>query len=356
MSHVTLRTSKDYFSTKMNTFELASRAPDIGPLSIERHVVFDESELVIKPDELSRLVSHTMSVFSEVETLRRSAVQMCISLRECKNTYVTAIRNAYPDRKNTGWEAFCKTNFESLGLSQGHIRTAVQTGEMLIKLKESDPKGFDALSKLSRAALFAVSAAPETVHSIKSIIEESPESSVTTQQVNQLRDALRTSNQESEELKNRLSSALQAKSMAEEVVNDLNNRCQAHETLIGELKSQSKTQVKPPEQNLPPAVMHESESLDELKRQSSDISQEISQKNAEVSAVEKRLTDVQRKLNEQTEVLDLIAGLNKDIGEMTQKYSQALIIKIKQTNPKMKEKLFETAELLRKMAEQLSIS
>jgi hypothetical protein len=317
-----------------------------------RTVFLDSTEKAFSPQNLTHVLTHTLSVFSCVESMRKSAVSMCISLWELKAAYAAAVREAEPARKTIGWEAFCKSNFEELGLSQSNIRTAITTGEMLIKLRANDPDGFQALSKLSRAALFAISAAPETVTEIKALMVD-PDATVTAAQVRQLKEVLGATEAQANELKQQLQSALDGRREAEEVVSDLNQRCLSMEDQISILQTRTKTNVDVSIPTLQAGFKSEQEVLDQINQQKSVAEQSLSQTTAECDAVQRRLTDVQRKLNEHAQALDVLSGLNKDVGVLTHKYSQVLLQKTKDSNPKIKTKLRETAQLLRILADTL---
>lgn len=318
-----------------------------------RSIVWDGAELAFESRDLNEVVTHTLQVFSAVETMRKSAVSMCISLKKLKESYTAARREANPERKSVGWEAFCKANFESLGLSQGQIRTAIRTGEMLINLQTNDPNSFAAMSRLSRAALFAVNASPETVPQISAMLIESPDSTVTAKQVKELSETLAASEAQAAALKEQLEIAVQGKREAESVAADLNQRCLSAEEHIHSLRKQGNTPVDPPTHVLPPGIKNEQEALDSLNEKKSAAQQALSQTSAEVESAQRRLTDVQRRLDEHTSALDVISGLRKDVGALTKKYSLAMLQKTKDSSPNIQTKLRETGQLLRVLANQL---
>lgn len=110
------------------------------------------------PNDQNAILTHAIDAVRSYQEMKRSALQLCLSLYACRESFKASGAE--------GWSQFCKTNFEPLGLADSHIRSCVRAGRelsnIMIKLKESGRAAdIQVLEQMSRSALIQLSEAPE---------------------------------------------------------------------------------------------------------------------------------------------------------------------------------------------------
>lgn len=323
-----------------------SRQHKSAPLQ-HPQLVLGDAEKNFAQDEVGALAAHAAVVYHQIYELKKNAREVCIALKQCKDAYVAAAREKDPSRKYVGWNAFCKNNFSSLGLSERNIRAAVKTGEVLLNLKEQNPTTYDAIADLSRDALFVIGGTPEVANEVGGLLSRDPEAKLTAAQLREMAMLLQSSEEANRELALQLEHAKNAKTRAEACAATLNGRVQEFEGEIERLTYEIEQKENVSAQSL------EEQELQAVRMQTRIKNQELAKTQRTLSQKSQELSKIQGHLYQQRQSQDVIADLAEHMSSMLSKFTPALVHKIRGITPSAQVKFNEVADQLRALASQI---
>lgn len=297
--------------------------------------------------EVGALAAHAAIVYHQLYELKKNAREVCVSLKQCKDAYIAAVREIDPSKKYVGWNAFCKNNFSSLGLSERNIRAAVKTGEVLLEMKEQSPDTYDAISELSRDALFVIGSKPEVASKVSGIIKQDPDAKFTAAQLRDMASHIQATDQTLQALEAQLAEARKAKQRAESSTATMNNLVKDYENEISRLQHQCEDK-----NNSHISSVDESNHV-KLRDEARQKKQELARTERKLQRTTEELTKVQLLLQQQQECESVIRDLSADITGMLSKYTVALVATVSNTNPAVRKKLVGIADQLVALADQL---
>lgn len=109
--------------------------------------------------ERQRITAHAIGVIESYMKHTEAAVNVCVHLYQCKELFKSS--------GEKGWEEFCKNNFHDLGLSQGHIRSCVNTGRTIVnymvRVGSEGAHDIDLLRNMSMSAVQVLGTAPDEI-------------------------------------------------------------------------------------------------------------------------------------------------------------------------------------------------
>lgn len=100
------------------------------------------------------LIHHAIRVISAWNTMHQSAVNPCISIALC--------REAFDACSKSGWEDFSQKNFGRRGMTPRAIRSALQSGRVLINIQRERGELPD-LSDFARSTVHALTSSDESI-------------------------------------------------------------------------------------------------------------------------------------------------------------------------------------------------
>jgi hypothetical protein len=304
-------------------------------------LVLGDQEKDFEKHDVGNLAAYTAIVFNQVHELKKNARQICIALKLCKDAYVSAAREQDPQRKYVGWNAFCKRNFSGLGLSERNIRAAVKTGEVLLELQQSSPVTFDAIADLSRDALFVIGSSPQVAQEIEGILSREPDSKFTAAQLKEMASVLESSQQSVDDLKKRFEAAQGAKERAEASAAAMNQRLASYEGEIDRLNHLIEDKS-----SSPPGGAAADAHLQQRKLDLAKVQRQLAKANSD-------LKRAQQAVHKYVEPHQVLTSLSNDVASMLAKYSQAVVLRVSETNPGVQQKIDELAVQLRVLSDQL---
>lgn len=295
------------------------------------------------------IIEHTAAIILHLKGMQRHAIELSIEMHR--------LREIFSNFSEGTWTKYCQQNFCDLGLSESSIRAAVRTGKAIVRVTQGgqNKEALNALSSLSRAALFAFGDAPPEIHDellnvVENTVDDRKGEGMTAKEVNQKIQELSADLLEKDELikskdaaLHRISNALTAReaeaAQSREEINQLQRK----------LSNQAQVVV----HQLPPGI----KDADEAKRK---IEYEISVKKDELSRIEfecKKMREDQekqeKKIQNQKYAQSALDAIENDINEIQKKYTDVLIEKIYKSNKNNALKLEHLSNSLRALADTL---
>jgi hypothetical protein len=309
--------------------------------------------------ESAEVIGYASQAIHNMNEMRRNAMNMCIALAKCREAF--ARYPAESDGAGAGWEEFATKNFIPQGLTLRNVRSAVSAGKMLIDKQQSHPDIFKTFANLSRAALFALSDNQEVFEQTEILIKSSDENRVTAAEIRELRAAIQINEANLSSTRNELLLTLKKAEASKASNSALNERLLDSEREIESLKDQNdelarraKTPVESLVPTLPASVKSEAEFKAKLEDEIRNGQKTLDGVRTQTEKASEKLTAVQRKLQEQEQLSDVISSLRTDIANLLQKYSLALVKRITDSSPMTKSSLVEVSLGLHALADQIS--
>lgn len=312
------------------------------------HIILDDGT---PPDNQISIITSAVEVHQQAENLKKNALNLCVALYNCKTSYSRV------SGSSAGWPAFCKRNFESIGLSDGNIRACIRTGEALVGFTNADPDALAAYSRLSRAALMALGeTTPEIAEEVKLTLQMDPANAPTAKEIRTLNDTI-------ESQRSALAQSEEAIRRANEYSADLNSRLSSTEDEVIALRTENaglekkvKTPVEALVPTLPKGVKTEADLLDSINKQIVEGKQQLDHTAKQSEVATKELTAIQRKLALATQQQATLDDLQNDLTAMLAKYPLALAEKMNAAAPDIKSRLKKIAADMRLFADQIDVT
>jgi hypothetical protein len=313
-------------------------------------------EELLHPDDQSSVIKQAVQVHHHAGEMKRNAMGICLAFYRCREAFGrgAARSNSGPN----GWGAFCAANFAELNLSEGNIRAAVRSGEILDKMLQVEPDGTAVFQRLSRAALFALGGSPELAGEVKQILLDNPDNVLTAAEIKDLKQTLRSQNESMATMQDELRQTTAQLTNLQVVSADVNGMLAERESQVvgliarnDQLVKEAKTPVESLVPTLPPGVKSEAELLRQLNGDIEQKQNELQKVVIKVNAEEQKLARVQISLAVHTQEAGDLTKLEADLSAVINKYPEALFNRLDETTPVLRAAFSEFASRLRKLAD-----
>lgn len=300
------------------------------------------------------IMHHAMAVIKHFQDMNASAVQVCIHLFMCREEFKVG--------GESGWESFCKANFEGYGLSNGKIRQAVRAGRSLAhlskRMKDAEAEMPD-LNGMSRAALFILCDAPPDVQDrliieMSAANEDNSGKGPTAIELRRRIEELQAEATESKDL-------LKEKDLALKRLGDALDAREADAAQtrdqLARLNRKLTTPVDHVVHKLPHGVESEQVMLERITEEVSFKKTELARTEAEINRLKIEKTQYEVEMAAKQQAKEVLVSLDADIKSMMLKYTDALMQKLSNTDPVRVTPLLDAAaQRLRALANQLAPS
>lgn len=301
------------------------------------------------------IVSHAISAISEYFKARESALNLCLHLYQC--------REAFRSSGETGWQAFCKRNFNSVGMGEVQIRSAVRTGRALSAylLRIEDGKDRVAsLETMSMSALTVVGDAPEEIRDrlIAAVSQtaaaqgKAPTAAAVRAEV----DALRT---ELAEANGKLSARDEANARLVSRITTMDQQASIFRNQIEELTRQNDALKSAPKAEV--TVLDADPKSKVVRDQLLSVEAELNNAKRALASVEASRAKAQEELDalndQQSKVSvarDFFVELESAIAALKAKFTDAMIERMRTADPKSAKRLAQIGDDLRVLSEQIA--
>lgn len=348
--------------TKNNTEIQTFPTPNLPAL---HHAATGLSNLVtikftdnLPAEQKTTVIGYAVEVHHHAMGIKTSAMGICLALFRCREAYGEGESRASSSKN--GWNAFCEANFAHLGLSDGNIRAAVRSGEILAKMQTAEPDGVAIFSRLSRAALFALGDTPEMMSEVKEILENNPKEAPTAKEIKDLKDSLRKQTESTLNSEAELAKAIEKIRQVNQNNADVNNMLVERENEVVTLKKQNfdldkkaKTPVESLIPSLPKGVKNEAEMLDKLNADIKDKQNQQRLAAQEFDATTNKLSNVKRSLAQHEQTADALKQFETDISALLTKFPDVLLQTMTATSTAVKETIGRIAVKLHTLASHL---
>lgn len=301
-----------------------------------------------------RIVSHAVMAIEHFNKARENALNVCLHLYHC--------REAFRASGDTGWQAFSKANFASLGMGEGQMRTAVRTGRALaVYLAQSGGNSVDqvaSLSTMSMSALTVMGDAPEEIRNqLIDAVSKQIEASPRPPTADAVRAQIQALQGEVQELQGQVSTKDDANSRlvtrlqtTESEATTLRNKVTALERQINEAAQRPAVQVMDADPNL-------RATRDELERMNSELNaakQRLAEINKQSSEAEEKLTTLKAEGDKKSVAKDYFLELEAAVTAVKVKFTDAMVARIASADPAYGPRLRKLASDLTALGEQLT--
>lgn len=300
------------------------------------------------------VLEHTVSVIQHLQSMQSSALQMCLHLYLLRQEF-----DCCQSRSDQFWSKYCQENFSKYGLSDSGVRAAVRTGKSLARLSQNgEASGLDALAGLSRAALIAFGeATPEVQDRLITEIEEATEAR------NGKGPTAKEINNRIEELSAHLAEKDESIKTKNDALHRMNTALNAREQEAAQLRDEVAklhrkldNQAQAVVHQLPPGVKDAKEYLAQVENQLSRSKDELARVEGDIA---KHKEDIQRSMKDEQRkayAKNALTELENDIRNLSMKYTDVLIEKIRAADKTTIHNLEHIANKLRAMADTLAPS
>lgn len=301
-----------------------------------------------------RIVSHAVMAIEHYNKARENALNVCLHLFHC--------REAFRASGETGWQAFSKTNFASLGMGEGQLRTAVRTGRALaVYLAQSGGNSSDqvaSLSTMSMSALTVMGDAPEDVRNqLIEAVSKQIETSAKPPTADAVRAQIQSLQGEVQDLQGQVSTKDEANSRlvtrlqtTESEATALRNKVSALERQINEAAQRPTVQVMDADPNL-------RSTRDELSRMQSELDvakKRLDDINRQSSEAEDKLTMLKADSDRKAVARDYFQELEGAVTALKAKFTDAMVARIASADPSYAPRLQQLSTDLMVLGQQLT--
>jgi hypothetical protein len=308
--------------------------------------------------EQDHVIALTRSAIGYYRSATLSAAAMCITFYYLYQAFAKATHQPASDRLPGGkrvhvygWSEWVSANFEGLGLSRGNISNAIRSGAVLLHVMKDKPDAAKQLSKLSRAAIFALGlggSSTEIATEVAVVLEQGQE--VTAKKITEMRQAMERLQAENSQLSEEARSHGKVQERISQQLLDAEQLTIELRERNADLERKAKTPVESVVHKLPPGAHSEQEAIEKLRAEKQHLERETSQAAKKVDELKTEAQLLERRAEASRQSDRTISSLKHEVGQVMLKYGGSLLESLSASSSATRTELKDIAASLRAWA------